>query len=89
MNINANPIGQDRYGSRIAINLISRSQRSPRSSGINRKRERERVVERRMFPRRSGKVSIVRAKCKPRSALFYQGHVVIEAPYCAEVARRK
>lgn len=42
-----------------------------------------------MFPRRSGKVSIVRAKCKPRSALFYQGHVVIEAPYCAEVARRK
>lgn len=41
MNINANPIGQDRYGSRIAINLISRSQRSPRSSGINRKREGE------------------------------------------------
>lgn len=41
MNINANPIGQDRYGSRIAINLISRSQRSARSSGINRKREGE------------------------------------------------
>lgn len=41
MNINANPIGQDRYGSRIAINLISRSQRSPGSSGINRKREGE------------------------------------------------
>lgn len=36
-----------------------------------------------MFPRQSGKVSIVRAKRKPRSALFCQGHVVIEAPYCA------
>lgn len=82
MNINANPIGQDRYGSRIAINLISRSQRSPGSSGINRKREGEsgRATD---VPSSERKMSIVRAKRKPRSALFCQGHVVIEAPYCA------